>query len=437
MVVPGGMTSLAESIRAGMGAIASGPLVVALSGGPDSAVAAWACREARPRGSVRAVYVDHGWEASPRLERAAQAIAEHLELELEIVRVQMPGGSSPEGRAREARLEALATAAGAVRVVTGHHADDAAETVLVNMLRGSGVTGLAGIPPNREPFLRPLLPYRRAELRALAEQLELPFIDDPSNQDLTLLRNRIRHELLPELSKRFDKDVAPVMVRTASHLAAVDALLEQITPPVSIAEDDGAVIVATAPLVTAPEALAGRMARAALRHANPPYAGTSREAEAVLAVASGEMSRADLSGGFVVSREGPHIAIYRPRERPIPEPVPLAVPGTAHLGPNLLAAKPVAGGRKGHMSHDRVRVTVVDDLIVRPPAAGDRIDVAGGTKKVSDALNEAGIPLRKRHIWPVVESHARIVWVAGVRVASWARDEQRASMWVELERRTV
>lgn len=437
MAVSGGLTALADSVLDGIGAIEHGPLVVALSGGADSAVVAWACSQTRPSGSVRAVYVDHGWEASGLLENAARAIADHLGLELEVVRIDIATGPSREGMARDARLEALADAAGDARVVTGHHADDAAETVLVNILRGAGVTGLAGIPAAREPFLRPLLPYRRTELRALAEHLELPFIDDPSNQDLTLLRNRIRHELLPELSRRFDRDVAPVMVRTASNLAAVDALLEEITPQVRIVADDGAILVATAPLTTAPRALAGRLARIVLRRANPPYAGTNREVEAVLGVAAGEMPRADLSAGFIVEREGPFVAIYQTGERPAPEPVALEIPGVSRFGAHLIAAKPASGGNKGHMSHDRVRIAIPGDLVVRSAQPGDRIELTSGTKKLSDAMSEAGIPLRKRLAWPVVTSRARIAWVAGVRVASWARDDGPENMWVELERRTV
>ena len=281
---------------------------------------------------------------------AIQAIARQLALDIEILRIEAAPGPSPEGTARDARLGALAAEAGSARVVTGHHADDAAETVLVNILRGAGVAGLSGIPSERDPFVRPLLAFRRGELRTLAQHLELPFVDDPSNQDISLLRNRIRHEVLPELSRRFDRDIAPVMVRTASHLAAVDAYLDEMMPPLRLVEDDGATLIATAPLITAPPALAGRMARAAIRHANPPYAGTSREVEAVLAVASGEMRRADLSSGFVAEREGPYLAIYRRGVPVVPEPVALDVPGTVRMGPHLLAARPATGPDKGHLS---------------------------------------------------------------------------------------
>ena len=71
---------------------------------------------------------------------------------------------------------------------------------------------------------------------------------------------------------------------------------------------------------------------------------------------------------------------------------------------------------------------------MRAAAAGDRIDIGTGSKKVADALNEAGIPLRKRPAWPVVECRGRIAWVVGVRVASWARVETSLSTWIEFER---
>jgi tRNA(Ile)-lysidine synthetase-like protein len=121
----------------------------------------------------------------------------------------------------------------------------------------------------------------------------------------------------------------------------------------------------------------------------------------------------------------------------VPEPVALDVPGTVRMGPHLLAARPATGPDKGHLSYDRARIVATNALVVRPPSPGDRIEVADGSKKVSDVLNEAGIPVRKRFAWPVVETHARIAWVAGARVAFWARDEESPGMWVELERRTL
>ena len=125
-------------------------------------------------------------------------------------------GPSPEGAAREVRLAALAESAGSARVVMGHHADDAAETVVGNLLRGAGATGLAGITPERLPFVRPLIGFRRQNLRELAEHLGLPFLDDPSNEDRQIRRNLIRHEILPELDSHIEGELVEIVGRSAA-----------------------------------------------------------------------------------------------------------------------------------------------------------------------------------------------------------------------------
>ena len=437
MVVSGGLNQLSKSLLGAVASIEPGPIAVALSGGPDSAIAAWACVEARPAGSVRAVHVDHGWEASARLAEAARAIADQLGISLEIVSITVDPGPSPEGTARIARLQALDGLAGGAWIVTGHHADDSAETMLLNLFRGAGLTGMAGIPEARDRFVRPLLHFRSAQLRQLAEAVGLPFIDDPANQDLGLRRNLVRHRVLPDLVGHLGSDVVENLNRAGAHLAAADGFLEEITPPLVIREDEGALLLPIAPLVTAPDELAARMVRAALRRINPPYPGTSRQVRAVLDVARRSVTRADLSAGWVAAEEGAYVAVYR-QVPDVPAPLPLPIPGSVTFGEHLITAQVVGHGRTGHLSHDRTRVAIPSDLVIRAPLPGDRIELEGGTKTVADALGEAAVPRRKRSAWPVVESRARIAWVPGVRVASWARRHSGdGDNWVELERRSA
>ncbi len=438
MVVPGALSPTAEAACAAVAGIDGRALVVALSGGADSAVLAWACSQARPAGSVRAVHVNHGWEASSDLQAAAETIAAELGMPLQVLEVEPASVASPEGAAREARLAALSQAAGDALIVMGHHADDAAETVVGNLLRGAGATGLSGITPERLPFVRPLLGMRRAELRTLAEELALPFLDDPSNDDRNLRRNQIRHEILPELNRHVDGELVDVVVRSARHLAAEDAYLDDVAVP-SIAAADGPVtLLAIAPLVTMPAVLAKRAIRAALREVHPPYPGTSREVEAILAVTLGNVPRRDLSGGFIAESEGPYVAIYRPVIPNVGEPVELPVPGRVQFGEHIIRAVPAPSGERIRMSHDWCRLALPRGIVtVRAAVDGDRVDIGTGSKKVADAFNEAGVPVRKRPAWPVVDSRGRIAWVAGVRVASWARVETSLSTWVEFERQTA
>ncbi|MDJ0953405.1 MAG: tRNA lysidine(34) synthetase TilS [Acidimicrobiia bacterium] len=435
MAVPSGLSPAATAACEAVADIAPGPLVIALSGGADSAVVAWASVTVRPAGTVRAVHVNHGWDASPGLQVAAAAVADHLHIPFRSVYVVPETGPSPEGAAREARLAALLDAAAGETIVMGHHADDAAETVVANLLRGAGATGLSGITPERGPFVRPLLQMRRAELRAVADELALPYVDDPSNDDQTHRRNYIRHEIIPELDRHFDGDLVDVVVRSAQHLAAEDAYLDDVAADGVAAADGDATLLAIAPLITMPAVLAKRAVRKALRAVHPPYPGSSREVDAVLAVTMGRAPRRDLSEGFVAEREGPYVSIYRPARPQVGDPVELEVPGRVQFGEHLIRATPATSGEQARMSSDWCRLALPrGGLVVRAAAPGDRVDIGTGSKKVADALNEAAVPVRKRPAWPVVESRGRIAWVAGVRVASWARVETSLSTWVELER---
>ena len=438
MAVPGGLSPFGNEVCGAVAALPAGPVVVALSGGADSAVAGWACQTARPNGSVRAVHVNHGWTASERLQEAAVQIAEKLRLPLEIVVVKPGDGPSREGAAREVRLAALDETAGGDIIVMAHHADDAAETVVGNLLRGAGATGLSGITPQRFPFVRPLVGFRRQDLRDLAAELQLPFFDDPSNEDRDIRRNVIRHDILPELDSHVEGELVEIVGRSAQHLAADDAYLDEVTPSDIAVVDGDTTLLAVAPLVTVPAVLAKRAIRAALRKVHPPYPGTTREVEAVLAVTLGSAPRRDLGDGFVVENEGPYVAIRRPKDPIIPEPIELSVPIRVIFGSHIITAMPGATSPRAHMSHDWCRLALpTGRLAVRAPRPGDRVDIGTGSKKVADALNEAGIAVRKRPAWPVVESRGRIAWVAGVRVAAWARVETSLSTWIALERQTT
>lgn len=438
MAVPGGLDKTFAAVRAACASLPDGPVLVALSGGADSAVLAWGCVETRPVGTVRSVHIDHGWPAAARLAAAARSIAAAIGIPFEVIEVEPGSGPSPEDRARRARFAALESVAGESWVAMGHHADDVAETVIGNLLRGAGATGLAGIAPVRGAFVRPLLDLGRDELRALADHLELPYVDDPSNEDIGLRRNLIRREIVPFLDGHVSGSLREIVARSAGHLAADDAYLADAVPPLSVTRDGDAVLVPAAPLATLPTPLAARAARAALRLVHHPYPGTSREVSALLEVAAGGTPRCDLADGFVAEREGPYVALLRPQPVVIPERCVLAVPGLVWFGPHLITAAPVPDRGSFFLTRDRARLAVAPDALeVRAARHDERIDLGDGSKTLGAALAEAGIAPRRRPGWPVVEAHGRIAWLAGVRIAAWARSGAPSQGWVEFERRTA
>jgi tRNA(Ile)-lysidine synthase len=179
-------------------------------------------------------------------------------------------------------------------VLVGHTADDQAETVLLNVLRGAAASGLAGMAPRHGALVRPLLELRRAETRALCDALGLAVIDDPMNDDRAFRRVAIRHDVLPYLSALAERDLVPVLARQAEILRSdteyLDALAARAWPG-----DDG-------PRAASLTALPAPLARRALREwlgAPPP---SMAEIERVLAVAAGDARATELAGARAVRR---------------------------------------------------------------------------------------------------------------------------------------
>jgi len=259
----------------------------AVSGGADStallalAVAAGCC--------ATAVHVDHGLRPASAAEASVVAAAAGLlGATFRAARVEVADGSNLEARARAARYDALPAG-----VLTGHTADDQAETVLVNLLRGSGLDGLAGMGPDRHPLLR----LRRTETRALCDELGLPTVEDPSNADPRHRRNRIRHELLPLLDAIAQRDVAALLARQAGTLRAEAELLDTLAAAIDPTD--------AAALAAAPPALARRAVRQWLADPYPPDAAA---VERVLAVARGEAVACEVGGGRRIRRSGMRLA---------------------------------------------------------------------------------------------------------------------------------
>lgn len=381
--------------------VPSGPSVVALSGGADSVFLAWAVSERPP---VRAVTVDHGLPASAALIESAIAAAAHLGLDHAVIPA---GPASPtESDLRRVRLAALeAHAACDEWILTGHTGDDQAETVLGNLLRGSGSAGLAGIPVRRGRFVRPMLALTRAEVREAVQALGLPFVDDPMNLDMGIRRNRIRLETIPMLEEAYNRRLRQALVRTGALLAADDALLDGRAAAVPVRRDEEAVLIPASALALLPVPVASRVVRRALRLLAGPHGGVARAVEAVLAVAAGAAG-GEVPGGLSVRREGPFVALAGAPPDP-PGEVSLSVPGVARFGPWTVEAG--SGG---------VAVPVSGPVTIRASRPGERVAIVGGHKSVAEALREAGVPPRLRGRWPVVEESGRIAWVVGVRVSS-------------------
>jgi tRNA(Ile)-lysidine synthetase-like protein len=235
---------------------ASRPLVVGYSGGQDSTALVHALAHWRPALLVRAVHVDHGLRAeSAEIAEQVRTVGEALGVAVEVVRVDVPAyrrtrpGYSVQQAARAARYHALGQAAAgdASAVVVAHSADDQMETLLLRLMRGTGLDGLAGMRADdsmdaaelgpvpsewREsarPFrlARPLLRVSRSTTLAYCSALALPIVEDVSNRSRAYTRNRVRLDLVPAL-ETFNTDVRTVLARTAELIADDAAALAEL-----------------------------------------------------------------------------------------------------------------------------------------------------------------------------------------------------------------
>jgi tRNA(Ile)-lysidine synthase len=269
----------------------------AVSGGADSlalmalAVAA-GCR-------VTAVHVDHGLRPGSDGEGdVVAAAARRFGAAYRQERVQLEDGPNLEARARAARYGVLPP-----DVLTGHTAEDRAETVLLHLLRGAGPAGAVGIARSAQ---RPLLDIRRADTEALCAALGLEPVQDPSNHDARFRRNRVRHELLPLIADIGQRDPVPVLVRQADLFADVDAAIDHaasLLDPTVAGE-----------LAAAPVAVAGAAVRAWLVQVGvgDGYGVDGDAVGRVLAVASGERVATEVVGGWRVARSGGRLSVHPP-----------------------------------------------------------------------------------------------------------------------------
>lgn len=231
------MADLADRLFASLTPFVDAPSwCVALSGGLDSSVLLHALVSLKGRQTLpvlRAIHVHHGLQAAADAWPAhCQRLCDGLGVELAVRHVRVAQAASIEQSARDARYAAFAEALlpGEV-LLTGQHRDDQAETLLLRLLRGAGVRGLAGMPVRRRlgvgELVRPLLNVSRAELLAYAQAYGLQWVEDPSNQQMQFSRNYLRHAVLPAITARWPQ-VRRSLARTAGHLAEARELLDEL-----------------------------------------------------------------------------------------------------------------------------------------------------------------------------------------------------------------
>jgi len=438
---------------------------VAVSGGADSVALLELLLEVREKLGivVSVVHFNHQLRgrASDEDERFVARLAERAGLPLFVGRENVAGRQKRERanledvarRARYAFFSKLAVDGSVDRVAVAHTADDQAETVLAHMFRGTGLAGLGGIHPEVGYVFRPLLKFRRGELREYLRGKRQAWREDATNRDTKRMRARIRLKLMPILEKQFQPAVVEHLGQLAEMAREDGAWLEssgELRVFLCAKEERGEWRIALADLLSqrgeagsremmgewkrqAPQAMSKRMIRVLVKKVKP-HAGQLSvvHVEAVLRMAEQRESgkRLELPGGVEV-RRAKDALVFRALE-------PLAEKGEFHYAVDLSCLPQevaileqsrglrfttidwVAEGRETKVNGavlDRDRMSL--PLVVRNWRPGDSLQPLGHQKrhKVSRLLNEMGLSRWEKEGWPVITCGEQVIWARGLPVA--------------------
>jgi len=433
--------------------------LVAVSGGPDSTALLVLASRLAPALGWRLVvaHFDHGLRGPAEAaadEAFVRSLAEALGLPVvsgrgDVRRSARRNKLSLEDAARRLRYRFLARAAraaGATAVLLGHTRDDQAETVLLHILRGTGLDGLAGMRP-RSPWpvstgpdaVRPLLGVARWETERYCRELGLAPRQDATNEMLFAYRNRIRHEIMPRL-RQINPQAAVALARMAdavaldaAHLGAeADAAWRRLAQ-----RQAGAILLPAKGLRELDPAIRARVLRRAFEALSKGPGGIgSAHVQALLAVLDKGRGRVSLPCAITASVTAQGLTLRKGAEggaRGLAETV-LAVPGVTQVGPWRVEAAFVprpndvrsAGAFEAYMDAS----ALVPPLTVRSRRPGDRLRPLGlgGEKKVQDILVDDRVPAEERDGVPLLCDAKGVVWVVGHRL------DQRAAVTTATER---
>lgn len=443
-----------------------GPVVVAVSGGPDSVtllhvLTGWARTNTR---LLHVFHMDHGLrgEESAADARFARDLAERMGWPATVVGLapgelaRMGGSTQDSARARRyGELVRLSRRIGAAAIATGHNQDDQAETVLMRFLRGAGAHGLAGIPPVtfREgvPILRPLLTVARAEIEAYCQQHDLAFRIDSSNLHTDYLRNRLRQELLPHVATQYNPAIRRTLSQTAMVLREEDAWLDELAAErltaARLPAAANLIELSVQALSAEPLPLQRRVIRLAVQGLSDSGEGCSlASVERVLGLIARPVGAGQVPLGpqLWASREYDRLRFVR--EEALGEwgggEWPLGLTGEQAI-PELdlvIASGKGDGPERPLVEGERVAVfdaaLLPGPLTVRTRRPGDRLYPVGmaGSKKLQDILVDAKVPRRLRDRLPVIAAGEEVLWLPPDRLDRryLARDASAEKLWISV-----
>ncbi len=412
-------------------------VLLAVSGGVDSMVMLhlFAALRERMRFVLSIVHVNHQLRGEESLadEKFVQEKSALLQVPCVCERIDVMSYAhdhklSKQAAARQLRYECFERVrqkVGARSVATAHQADDNAETVMLNILRGTGLRGLAGIPPKREPgsIIRPLLFATRAEIEAYAEEHGLVYRKDTSNRSLAYRRNALRHTILPVLQKRVP-NIFGILNTIAETMYDVNVRLHRSVDEAlrSILREDspGQYSLDVQALEQKPDFLWSEILVEILHRLR--IEPTEKKVVALLRLCTSPTGRqVEMSGTLSAHRNRDHVVFQRAKHAEHTRRCVKYGGCYNYNGGRISISKPEP---VPSVFHETSGVEYVDadrlgrHLILRSWQAGDWFIPLGmkTKKKLSDFFTDQKIPRYQKSSVPVLESDGSIVWICGKRL---------------------
>ncbi|MCD8052367.1 MAG: tRNA lysidine(34) synthetase TilS [Clostridiales bacterium] len=400
------------------------PVLAAVSGGGDSMCLLhllW-----REGYAVQAATYDHGIRPQSAQDAAfVESWCRAHDIPCHVERGDVPRWAKEQGLGLEEAARALryaflretAQKVGAAKIATAHNADDNAETLLLHLLRGSGLNGLGGIPPVRGNLIRPLLTTSRAEIDAYLERWDIPHVEDSTNADTTYRRNYLRHEVLP-LLKAQNPNLLEGLSRTMRGLRQDSDYLEQQAAEIAdrAVPTGGGLSYPVGELAGLHPALANRVVQCIAARLNPDVVLTAAQREAVLALCRSDDpgGRYSLPGGLVARRMYDRLVLGRKEPEESFQPVPLSPGNYVIIGNRWLECQWATCPEGKFNQPDEFYLIPCPGLILRPRRTGDAITLpARDRKTVKKLLIDSKIPRAVRDKIAVFDVGGRVAALDG------------------------
>lgn len=445
-------------------------LVVGMSGGPDSTallhILCMIPSNVCPR--IVAAHLNHGWRGrqADRDERCAQKTARDLALTCvtqRLARVRGPVRFRTEAGGRQCRLDfflELCQTTHADAVLTAHHMDDQAETVLMHILRGTGPNGLAGMRVSTQMgelrLIRPLLGISRREIISFLKSRRIPYVTDSTNQSVRYLRNKIRHKLIPFLESRFRKDVKKLLSHLADTSAEQSECMEEYANHawrnVFIERSKDEVVFDFGKLSGEHPAIRQRVLRRAVRELGgqthidfyhvkriQPLFLTGSAGPKVVEIPSGICVYRERERLIVRANSSVNCSETGPYEYTLSACCDLPVEEASITIALRQIGRQQAARVMNGAAHDRWH-EVIDGhslkwpLQVRNRRAGDLFHPLGQSRamKLKDFFIREHVSVSQKQRWPLLVSDREIVWVPGYRISEAVRVTPQTAHFVEL-----